>query len=605
VRSWRFPIVVLVPVVIVAGIVAQQRVGTGTTTSADANVDITRVMPVAQRAGVASSTFYCVGGTATGQSSGFAEQTVSVANFSSAEKHGTLTVYANVGDPVTRSIVVPPDSRIDTRLADVRQADYASAIVEIEGGEVAVEHTVSGPTGHATSPCSSSPSDTWYFPSGSTRPGAREVLVVFNPFPDPAVIDITFETDDGARTPQKLNPLVVLGGKVAGVDITDTVTLRPQIATTVRTRTGSGRVVVDQLQSFDGKDGLKNGDPISGPSATAGTTVPGTTGTTGPVSTTPVSTEPVRDAGVVGLAVTAGASTPVSTWVFPNGPQLADGIDERYVVMNPGDATVHVAVQVNPDGGDQFGPVEPYELTVRGGEYESLSLRSDSRVPVGSGHWVSVVSRDGPIVAAQVVTAVAPASPVGFSLTPGSPLLATRWLVAAADDDRTTTADVTVVNPSATDAVQITTTSVRQGQAAPIEHFERVELGPGARTIVPAHEQGAGTNLAVSVESSGVVVVEHGLAWDQGGFSAAMGEPVVGTSARATVAASSAGPGALDVLPAPSGTAPLGGDTVPAGPLGSSPGTSLEPSGDTTPIGAGETIPASPGDGGSTSTSTP
>ena len=391
-RSWRFPIVLLVPALIIAAVVVQQRVvDTGTGASVDSTLDAARLMPVVQRAGVESSTFYCAGGTATGTPAGAAEHTVSIANPSGTNKHGTLTVYANNGEPVAADITVGAHSRLDTKLSDLRKADYAAAIVEVDGGEVAVEHTVVGPTGRSTAPCSSSPSDTWYFPSASTRPGAREVLAVFNPFPDPAVMDITFETDDGARVPQKLNPIVVAGGKVAGVDVTDIVTLRPAVATTLRTRTGSGRVVVDLLQTFDGKDGLKVGEPAATPSAPAGTTV----GSTIPAG----SSEPVRDAGLVGLSVTPGAPTPVQTWLFPDGPPLRDGTDERYVIMNPGDASVQVAVQVRPDGGAQLGPIEPYELTVRPGQYESVSLRSDGRVPSGSGHWVSVVSDGAPIVA--------------------------------------------------------------------------------------------------------------------------------------------------------------------------------------------------------------
>ena len=166
-------------------------------------------------------------------------------------------------------------------------------------------------------------------------------------------------------------------------------------------------------------------------------------------------------------------------------------------------------------------------------------------------------------------------------------------MVAAADEDATTSATVTVVNPSSTDAVQLTATAIRQGQAEPIEHFDHVDLPPGARTVIPAKEQAAGADLAVAVDASGAVLVEHGLAFDGGGLSQALAQPVVGTLTIATVTASSETPGALDVLPPVSGTVPFGsGVTVP----GSRPPDGTEP----TPPGTEETLVE--GDAGSSST---
>jgi hypothetical protein len=207
------------------------------------------------------------------------------------------------------------------------------------------------------------------------------------------------------------------------------------------------------------------------------------------------------------------------------------------------------------------------------------------------------VSNGAPIVAARVLTAVAPASPTGYSTTIGSPLLASRWVVAAADEDGTAAATVTVVNPSATDAVQLTATAVRQGQAEPIEHYDHVDLPPGARTVIPVREQAAGANLAIAIDASGSVLVEHGLVFEGGGFSQALGAPVVATLSVATVTASSEAPGAVDVIP------PLSTGTVPFGSGATVPGRGAPDDTGVVPPGTGETlVDGSAGSSSTTST---
>jgi len=590
-RAWRLPIVVVVPALIITGVVLQQRSVVSTTADTEV-IDPTQVMPVVNKPGVASSTFFCAGGTATGNKDGFAEHTVTVANLSGDRRTGKLTVYFDRSDPVTRVIEVGPRSRVDTNLADIGKAEYASAVVEMAGGEIAVEHSVSGPTGRAVATCASSPSNRWYFPAGSTRPGARLVLAVFNPFPDAAVMDITFETEDGRRIPQVLNPLVVPGGHVTGVDITDKVTLRRHVATSVVTRAGSGRVVIDQLQSFDGKDqttpepgGSAGG---KGTGATATTRPAGSTGTTVTVNG---ASPPLKDNRLKGLSLMLGAPVPVSRWLFPEGPPLTDGTDQQYVVMNPGEDPVVVEVQLRLDDQERTGPIEPYELTIRGGQYAAVSLTQDTRVPPGVGHWATVTSRGGPVVAARVVTAVdAPSSSdgvpaavtKGYSLTLGSPLVATRWIVAAADFDDSAGAVVTIVNPSPSNTVHITVGVASGGTGAPLSGFDRVELGPGARAVAPASEGEQGSERAMYVESSEPVMVEQRVAFGRTSFSSALAEPVVGTLEFATSGAPSPADSDTDTP----GTNPLAdpgasGSTVPPDTSVPGTGTTIEPTGST------------------------
>ena len=101
-----------------------------------------------------------------------------------------------------RVLKLPAHSRVELALADLVDAPLASAIVEVDGGQVAVEHQVTGlDDGRATAPCSTTASQSWSFPWGVTARGSRELLVFMNPFPDDASLDISFATDEGTREP--------------------------------------------------------------------------------------------------------------------------------------------------------------------------------------------------------------------------------------------------------------------------------------------------------------------------------------------------------------------------------------------------------------------
>ena len=159
-----------------------------------------------------SSTWYCAGGTATGEKTGAAEQTIEIANVSDADLTARLTAVPSEGAMVERDVPVPARSRQSIVLSSLVVAPYASAVVEADGGQIAVSHVLTGPTGTSTAACSSAPSASWYFPSGTSEKASanRQLLALFNPFPSDAVVAVTFDTDDGSRcrstTPPSWSP---------------------------------------------------------------------------------------------------------------------------------------------------------------------------------------------------------------------------------------------------------------------------------------------------------------------------------------------------------------------------------------------------------------
>jgi hypothetical protein len=475
----RWPILIVLVVLVAVGIGVQRQRDQKVTPPQP--VLASQLQPVAAGPASLSSTWYCAAGTATGASSGLAEQTVVIENASGRALGGRLTAMTDGGKSAARSVRVPAHDHLDVRVSDLIVAPYASAVVEMAGGEVAVAHVLVGPTGTTTAACSSTPSATWYVPSGSTAPGNRMLLALFNPFPSIAIATISFGTDGGVRAPDTYAGLVIPGGQVTVLDVTGVVTLRHELATTVSVR--EGRLIVDQLQSADGSNGTNKG-----------------------------------------LAVTPAAPRGAPTWWFADGP-ATEGAHTVMAVQNPTPTPVKVSVALRLDAN---GTVSPFQATVAADGYALIDITGDGRVPVGVGFTAVARSADGrPIVVDRVVNAAAPADPDGFDVALGSPALATRWLVPVGSMPSASSATLIVTNPSATRAVKVRLSTVAGGQVQPIPGTNPVQVIPAAGRggfAVPAGAKVAEASLQVVGDAP--VVVEQRLAFTGGGQSSALAVPV-------------------------------------------------------------------------------
>ena len=193
----RWPILIVLVALVAVGIGVQRQRDQRVTPPQP--VLASQLQPVASGPAALSSTWYCAAGTATGTSSGLAEQTVVIENASGRALAGRLMAMTDGGRSAARTFRVPAHDHLDLRVSDLIVAPYASAVVEMAGGEVAVAHVLVGPTGTTTAACSSTPSAQWYVPSGATSPGNRMLLALFNPFPSDAIATVTFATDGGVR----------------------------------------------------------------------------------------------------------------------------------------------------------------------------------------------------------------------------------------------------------------------------------------------------------------------------------------------------------------------------------------------------------------------
>ncbi len=565
-RSVRVPAIAAVAGLLVAGgLSAGWRLEdrTGVATSDDLSLD--RWLPTVAGAGAGGSVWYCVAGTATGASSGLAEQTVVVTNVGDRPARVHLTAVPSEGEARSTDFELAPRTRVDTPVADLVKAPFAAALVEVTGGQVAVGHLLRGRLGASQGPCASNPATSWFFPAGTTRAASREVLVAYNPFPDEAVLDIAFSTDDGRRTPEAFQGRIVPAGRLAVLEVSDVVTVRDIVATDVRVR--SGRVAVERLAVFDPDAGASVRTEASGAGTTTTTRAGGrpgsTTSTTAPRATgTRITTPDDVDAhaySAAGTSVDLGSPVAAPMWVFPSSPGRDADVREEYLLYNPGkeaaQAVIGVTLEAEP-GADPPPTVEPFTVTVRPEQYARVSLDNDDRVPVGQRHTDIVFTTNGvPVIAERFVRRRAGANVPGLDLLIGSPLAATSWVVPAASVEGASSSAITVVNPDATRSVRVRVSVVGGGAVRDVGGAATLDVPAGSSRTVDIALVDTEHPLGAIVQADGPVVV---------GQEVTLGRPLSQASSLAVPLA-----GSLSRLIAPDLTRNVlvGGDigSIPAG----------------------------------------
>ena len=455
-RSLPRAVVILVLVLLIAGAAAADRAD-----RSDPRV-VARApsdMPTAAPASALSSTWYCPAGTA--KSDGAANGTVVIANPSRAPVTATVTVIPDAGQvPNPVEVPVGPRSRAAVRYIDVVQSNFAAALVELDGGEAVVEHAVTGPLGEDAAACASAPSSHWYFADGSTAKDATMLLSLFNPFPEDAIADLSFATDQGRAVPAALQGVVVPARSVVVKSVGDFVRRREMVSVTVAVRDGRLAVAKTQLHNGGGRKGM---------------------------------------------ALVLGAPSPGENWEFPEG-YATDGITERFIVYNPTEREAEVDLALTLDE----GAAEPFALTVPPRGHVMVEANKESRIPKGVAHAATVTSANGvPVVAEQTIDAVTPAR-AGFANLLGSRVAARRWTLAAGSASDTLDEWVMVRNPGTRNAT-LSITALAQGQLLPVEGLQDVAVPAGRRAAYRIGDHIRRPDLALLITADVPVVVERAI----------------------------------------------------------------------------------------------
>lgn len=389
--------------------------------SAAVTAQVVQAVPVAAPPGAYSSSWFCAGAS-TASGIDITGQVV-VANDGPGSVTGRVTVVGadptgGGGSPpgkgapsggtapraAVQAIHVGPYSSVSVP-ETLQGAAWSGAIVDVDGGSVGVSQVVDGPLGRSTSPCATSGSQRWYLPSGQTRINAAETVLLLNPYPTDSIVDLSFTTNQGLESPQEFQGLDVPPGGLLAVPLGSHLRRRSHIATTVSARTGDVVAWESEVVTPPAKGSVLVG--------------------------TPAANAPLADPAfpVPGVTVTLGAPSAGTAWVWPDG-LAGGGIDERYVIYNPGPKTADVRLSVDL----RHGSAEPFELSV--GPYQVVQqvTEREARIPAGIPYTATLVSTNGvPVVAARTVTAqnatVGSGTRNGIAQMLGERLSAPDWLV--------------------------------------------------------------------------------------------------------------------------------------------------------------------------------
>lgn len=496
------------------------------------------LIPVAAPDDALSTAFFCPGGSALG-SDGIAELALVLANSRATASRAEIDLVALDGTVEHLALDVPAYGMARVLAADHLEADWVSATVDLLGGGVSVQQQVVGRgVGSDLAPCPTSTSAEWFAPAGSTAIGAEEHLLVYNPFPAPAIVSFEFVSGGSSTSPRSLQSVTIPGSSLRVFTGDDLPSRRDQVAVHLTTRTG--QVVLGRVQSFDGE-----GQDI----------------------------EEVRGAPEIpapeGVAATPALPVTSTRWVFPtatNDPEVRNAV----TIHNPNEETAEINLLLSYENRGLNAEIEPIQVTVRGGEVQTVDLRDRPGLDDGAPYTIFLDSFSAggspavPVVAElEIVNAVRVERPVveddgeadeddhdhehtevdpedgtgdepsdegperfevkGYAAVAGSPVAAGSWIVPEVNTAGPGSVSVVVFNP-ASRPVEVSVETVVGGRREPLTDLE---LGPGDRTEIDLGD--LESHLSLLISADGGVVVGQSVTGEKRGVSGTIASPVPGT----------------------------------------------------------------------------
>jgi hypothetical protein len=475
-------------------------------------------VPVAPPAAALSTSWFCAGATddhssaghsgaghsgagdsGAGEPHGPAPGAVIIANAGAAPATGVVTLVPNAGSPVRIPVTIGPDSRRGIAEDVPNGAPWIGAIVDINAGAVAVEQQVNGQLGLASAPCATAGSSNWYFAAGATLINAGVVLSLLNPYATDAIVDLSFTTNEGVEAPQAYQGLDVPAGGLIDVSLGDHLRRRQSIATTVTAR--SGRLVAWKT------------DIVAPPSSNQ------------VLLGTPAAANPLSDPAspIPGVTLTLGAPDTATTWTWPAGG-ASNGVNENYVIYNPGVETAQLKLSVDLDQ----GVAEPFDLSVGPDQVTTVVSSQEVRIPPGVGDSATLQSLNGvPVAAERTVSAGPPSAWSGLGELPGGQVATPRWLLAVGQADRTHDGWVVLYNPGS-GAVRTVLAALGGGAATPLT---TITIPGGRRAAINLNRLRRALSAPLLVSASGPVFSELDVNGTNGtpGIGSSFGVPLGGS----------------------------------------------------------------------------
>ena len=484
-RYVRRIFVILLLVVGVAGIVAlEQRENEELEGATAAAVELPGfpVVPPQRRI---SSSWFCPG-VAAGD--GVEAGSVAIANPSDTEITASVSFLSDAEREV-EVVVVPPRTRTQVESIRGRTVGVVVPVVEIIGEVGTVEQQLIYAAGDVTSQCVTSTAPEWFFADGWTVEGSSERLVITNPYPESAVVNVSFTTREGKRTPTNLQGLIVGPRRARSLSMS-TEGAEGESILAVQVTASTGKIVASRAQHYLG-------------------------------------------GGRLGYSTTVGLPAALTMWWFAAG-RTGPNVTESLVVFNPNEEDESVTVVFFGEGisvdpatlGDQSGITPISTVLIPAGEVVSIDTNNVADLPKGD-HAMFVSSVSGlPLVVEHVITQQTSRGTF-TAITNGIPdeLASTTWRVPSGLLDGAASA-LAIANTSG-DSGTFSMSAIGPGGEFTYPGFEEVPLGPGgvANLGIP---QGATTGEVI-IRATVPIVVQRRM--DRGhdlvGFSLVSALPVM------------------------------------------------------------------------------
>lgn len=323
----------------------------------------------------------------------------------------------------------------------------------------------SSPTsGAAAMPCTDEASSRWYLPAGSSALGFDERLLLYNPFPDEAVVRISFLTSSGLRAKANLADKPVPARGATTIKLNKFILTESTLG--VQVEAIRGRVVAWNLLFAKPKG---------------------------------------RPHGVQG---TIGAPSSALKWFFPDGG-VGTGLDETLTIVNPNHREARVTVSLI----GKKAIVQPPKLVdiavpPEGAHLVSLPHALEAhQSDIGGLGAIVQSSNDVPIAVARTMT-YDTSSAVGRSSELGATSSSEHLFVAPATIAPTTD-NIVLMNVSPNDAtVSIVLTRSGDDPLRPAG-LSAVKIPSGSRVKLPIGRYTKGAPMGALIQSSAPIVAER------------------------------------------------------------------------------------------------
>jgi P pilus assembly chaperone PapD len=483
------------------------------------------VMPVLRPAARLGATWFCPGVSAGAD--GLAGVIV-LANPADDPTRVTVTVTPSEGAPVVKPLDVGARARVEIEVTEFVTARFAAAQVETTSGSLVVEQRSTARLDAdnvvaATSPCATAPSQAWYLADGATTTDAEDTLLVYNPFPDDAVISMVFADDSGLRRPPSFQRQPVAPRSLKVITIDSVVQRKEQVSVTITA--DAGRVVVGRHQVYTTKPRRTLVAGLATPSAGtqwsfADAEVRGGE-EVGSAATSFAVYNPGSSAAEVSVVLLPAAGSPAAPAPAPDAlaPTEATGSpDGATTTVDPTDP----AAAVDPAAGAGRGPLGiTIAQTVPAGGTAVVAATAAAGVP--DGFYSALVVSTAPVVVERLLRRTGDPRVV-TTVQLGSRLLSRTWQFASSPPVGWG-ATLVVANPSPV-AARVTVKTLGPGGLVALAELTDVEVPPGGSTRWDVSALGAGAS-PLTVTSDTEVVVERLLAppADRPGSSITYGIP--------------------------------------------------------------------------------